>query len=116
MKFIIAPGKYSNNVSSTKIGQAIYSGISRAMPDAKIITMPVTDSKDGMPALIEHTIGGYWDEVSYFDAFWENRTGRYLVTQIGSQLTAIMDSEQVVGVDLAKIKTEMTCFMQQVMG
>ncbi|HIY91547.1 glycerate kinase [Companilactobacillus sp. HBUAS56275] len=110
MKFIIAPGKYSNNISSTKIGQAIYSGISRAMPDAKIVTMPVTDSKDGMPALIEHTIGGHWDEVSYFDAFWENRTGRYLVTQIDSQNTAIMDSEQVVGVDLAKNKSRNDLF------
>ncbi|AUI72451.1 glycerate kinase [Companilactobacillus alimentarius] len=110
MKFIIAPGKYSNNISSTKIGQAIYSGISRAMPDAQIITMPVTDSKDGMPALVEHTIGGRWKKVSYFDAFWSNRIGHYLITKVGSQDTAIMDSEQVVGIDLAKEKTRNDLF------
>ena len=105
MKFIIAPGKYSNHVSSTKIGQAIYSGIIRAVPDAEIVTMPVTDSEYGMPALVEHTIGGHWVELPFFDAFWNNKTGRYLITNIDSQDTAIMDSEQVVGVDLAKNKT-----------
>lgn len=105
MKFIIAPGKYNDHISSTKIGQAIYSGISRAMPNAEIVTIPVTDSKDGMPALVEHTIGGRWIELPFFDAFWNNKEGRYLVTNIDSQDTAIMDSEQVVGVDLAKNKT-----------
>ena len=105
MKFIIAPGKYSNHVSSTKIGQAIYSGISRAMPNAEIATMPVTDSEYGMPALVEHTIGGHWVKLPFFDAFWSNKMGRYLITNIDSQDTAIMDSEQVVGVDLAKNKT-----------
>ncbi|WP_334351991.1 glycerate kinase [Companilactobacillus sp. HBUAS56257] len=110
MKFIIAPGKYSNNVSSAKIGQAIYSGISRAMPQAQIVTMPVTDSKDGMPALIAHTIGGQWEELSFFDAFWQNRQGRYLVTKVDNQDTAIMDSEQVVGVDLAKEKSRNELF------
>lgn len=105
MKFIIAPGKYSNHLSSTKIGQAIYSGISRAMPTAEIATMPVTDSKYGMPALVEHTIGGHWEELPFFDAFWNSKTGRYLITKIDSQDTAIMDSEQVVGVDLAKNKS-----------
>ena len=104
MKFIIAPGKYSNHVSSTKIGQAIYSGISRAFPKAEIVTMPVTDSRDGMPALVEHTIGGHWEELPFFDAFWNNKTGRYLVTKIDNQDTAVIDSEQVVGVDLAKNK------------
>ncbi|KRN98465.1 glycerate kinase [Companilactobacillus kimchiensis] len=105
MKFIIAPGKYNNNISSTKIGQAIYSGISRALPDAEIATMPVTDSRYGMPALVEHTVGGHWAEIPYFDAFWNSKTGRYLITNIDSQDTAIMDSEQVVGVDLAKNKS-----------
>jgi len=110
MKFIIAPGKYSNHVSSTKIGQAIYSGISRAMPEAEIATMPVTDSKDGMPALVEHTIGGHWTEIPFFDAFWNSKTGRYLITNIDSQDTAIIDSEQVVGVDLAKNKSRNQLF------
>ena len=110
MKFIIAPGKYSNHVSPTKIGQAIYSGISRAMPTAEIVMMPVTDSKYGMPALVEHTIGGQWAELPFFDAFWNNKTGRYLVTNIDSQDTAIMDSEQVVGVDLAKNKSRNELF------
>jgi len=110
MKFIIAPGKYGDNLSSTKIGQAIYSGISRALPDAEIVTMPVTDSKDGMPALVEHTIGGTWEEIPFFDAFWNSKTGRYLVTNIDSQDTAIMDSEQVVGVDLAKNKSRNELF------
>ena len=105
MKFIIAPGKYSNHISSTKIDQAIYSGISRALPDAEIATMPVTDSKYGMPALVEHTVGGRWVNLSFFDAFWSNKMGRYLITNIDSQDTAIIDSEQVVGVDLAKNKS-----------
>jgi len=105
MKFIIAPGKYNDNISSKKIGQAIYSGISRALPSAEIVTMPVTDSKYGMPALVKHTIGGKWVKLSLFDAFWEEKTGRYLVTNIDSQDTAIIDSEQVVGVDLAKNKS-----------
>ncbi|MFH5810690.1 glycerate kinase [Companilactobacillus sp. FL22-1] len=105
MKFIIAPGKYSNQVSSEKIGQAIYSGISRALPRAEIVTMPVTDSKDGIPALVEHTIGGQWVDLPYFDAFWNSQNGHYLITRIDSQNTAIIDSEQVVGVDLAKNKS-----------
>ncbi|PMD67904.1 glycerate kinase [Companilactobacillus nuruki] len=105
MKFIIAPGKYNNHVSSTKISQAIYNGISHAMPEAEIVTMPVTDSKYGMPALVAHTLGGHWIEMPYFDAFWNNKKGRYLITKIDSQDTAIIDSEQVVGVDLAKNKT-----------
>lgn len=105
MKFIIAPGKYSNHISSTKIGQAIYSGISRALPDAEIATMPVTDSEYGMPALVEHTIGGQWMKLPFFDAFWDNKNGHYLITKIDSQSTAVIDSEQVVGVNLAKDKT-----------
>ncbi|MFC6176321.1 glycerate kinase [Companilactobacillus huachuanensis] len=105
MKFIIAPGKYSNHVSSEKIGQAIYSGILHALPNAEIATMPVTDSKYGMPALVEHTIGGHWSELPFFDAFWTSKMGRYLITNIDSQDTAIIDSEQVVGVDLAKNKS-----------
>ena len=110
MKFIIAPGKYSDNISSKKIGQAIYSGISRALPDAEIVTMPVTDSKYGMPALVKHTIGGHWVKLSLFDAFWEEKTGRHLVTTVDSQDTAIIDSEQVVGVDLSKNKSRNQLF------
>ncbi|WP_125712437.1 glycerate kinase [Companilactobacillus kedongensis] len=109
MKFIIAPGKY-RHVSSRKIGQAIYSGISRALPDAEIVTMPVTDSEYGMPALIKHTIGGEWAELPFFDAFWQSKTGRYLVTSIDSQDTAIIDSEQIVGLDLAANKKRKDLF------
>ncbi|WP_125590011.1 glycerate kinase [Companilactobacillus jidongensis] len=106
MKFIIAPGKYSDHISSNKIGQAIYSGISRALPNAEIVTMPVTDSRDGMPALVKHTIGGQWYELPFFDAFWHNKLGRYLVTKIDGQDTVIMDSEQIVGLELAIGKTK----------
>ncbi|WP_125762973.1 glycerate kinase [Companilactobacillus hulinensis] len=105
MKFIIAPGKYPDHISSSKIGQAIYSGISRALPDANIVTMPVTDSRDGMPALVKHTIGGEWFELPFFDAFWQNKLGRYLITKIDGQDTVIMDSEQIVGLELAIGKT-----------
>ncbi|APX71873.1 glycerate kinase [Companilactobacillus allii] len=105
MIFIIAPGKYPDNVSSRKIGQAIYSGISRAIPNADIVTMPVTDSRDGMPALVKHTIGGEWFELPFFDAFWQNKLGRYLITKIDGQDTVIMDSEQIVGLELAIGKT-----------
>ena len=73
MKFIIAPGKYGNHISSKKIGQAIYSGISRALPSAEIVTMPVTDSKYGMPALVEHTIGGKWVKLSLLMLFGKRR-------------------------------------------
>lgn len=105
MKFIIAPGKYPDNISSRKIGQAIYSGISRALPNADIITMPVTDSRDGMPALVKQTIGGQWFELPFLDAFWQNKLGRYLITTIDGQDTVIMDSEQIVGLELALGKT-----------
>ncbi|MFD1472185.1 glycerate kinase [Companilactobacillus mishanensis] len=111
MKFLIAPGKYDDSrISSKNVGQAIYSGISRALPDAKIVTMPVTDSKYGMPALVAHTIGGRWVDLPFFDAFWQNKMGRYLLTNIDSQDTAIIDTEQIVGPDLAISKSRTDLF------
>ncbi|WP_125709782.1 glycerate kinase [Companilactobacillus zhongbaensis] len=111
MKFLIAPGKYhDSSISSKLIGQAIYSGISRALPDAQIVTMPVTDSKYGMPALVAHTIGGKWADLLFFDAFWQNKMGRYLLTNIDSQDTAIIDTEQIVGPELAESKSRNDLF------
>ncbi|KRL67073.1 glycerate kinase [Companilactobacillus versmoldensis] len=111
MKFLIAPGKYhDSSISSKLVGQAIYSGISRALPDAKIVTMPVTDSKYGMPALVAHTIGGRWVDLPFFDAFWQNKMGKYLLTNIDSQDTAIIDTEQIVGPELAIAKNRNDLF------
>lgn len=111
MKFLIAPGKYhDSSISSKLVGQAIYSGISRALPDAKIVTMPVTDSKYGMPALVAHTIGGRWVDLPFFDAFWQNKMGRYLLTNIDSQDTAIIDTGQIVGPELAESKSRNDLF------
>ena len=111
MKFLIAPGKYhDSSISSKLVGQAIYSGISRALPNAQIVTMPVTDSKYGMPALVAHTIGGRWVDLPFFDAFWRNKMGRYLLTNIDSQDTAIIDTEQIVGPEVAAGKSRNDLF------
>ncbi|WP_099973966.1 glycerate kinase [Lactobacillus terrae] len=110
MKFIISPGKYNSQIDRAKISESISQGIWNAIPDAEIATMPVSDNEYGVSSLVYHTIGGRWISTPFFDAFWQNKMGSYLYTTIDSQETAIIDTEQVVGLSLAENKSKTELF------
>ena len=58
MKIVIAIDSFKGCLSSAEAGQAVESGIREAIPDARVLSMPVSDGGEGMLEAFTAALGG----------------------------------------------------------
>jgi len=58
MRIVIAPQDFKGSISAQKVAEAIASGISRVLPDAETVMVPLSDGGDGIVDALVYSTGG----------------------------------------------------------
>ena len=95
MKVVIAIDSFKGCLSSAEAGRAVESGIREAIPDARVLSMPVSDGGEGMLEAFTTALGGTIVTTQVHDPLMRPIEAQYGVSPDG--LTAIIEMAQASG-------------------
>ncbi len=96
MRVVIAPDKFAGTLSAVQAADAIATGWRRRVPDAEVLTVPMSDGGPGFVAVLHAALGGDLVAVTATDPYGDPVPANVL--RVGS--TAYVETAQVVGLDL----------------
>lgn len=95
MKFVLAPDSFKESMTAKDVCQAMENGIRKVLPDAKIISVPMSDGGEGtMDSLIDATNGQKY-AVKVTEPLGTPVTAHYGI--LGDQKTAIIEMAEASG-------------------
>ncbi len=95
MKFVLAPDSFKESMTAKEVCQAMENGIRKVLPDAKIISVPMSDGGEGtMDSLIDATNGQKY-AVKVTEPLGTPVTAHYGI--LGDQKTAIIEIAEASG-------------------
>ena len=95
MKFVLAPDSFKESMTAKEVCQAMENGIRKVLPDAKIISVPMSDGGEGtMDSLIDATNGQKY-AVKVTKPLGTPVTAHYGI--LGDQKTAIIEMAEASG-------------------
>ena len=95
MKFVLAPDSFKESMTAKEVCQAMENGIRKVLPDAKIISVPMSDGGEGtMESLIDATNGQKY-AVKVTEPLGTPVTAHYGI--LGDQKTAIIEMAEASG-------------------
>lgn len=95
MKFVLAPDSFKESMTAKEVCQAMENGIRKVLPDAKIISVPMSDGGEGtMDSLIDATNGQKY-AVKVTEPLGTPVTAHYGI--LGDQKTAIIEMAAASG-------------------
>lgn len=95
MKFVLAPDSFKESMPAKEVCQAMENGIRKVLPDAKIISVPMSDGGEGtMDSLIDATNGQKY-AVKVTEPLGTPVTAHYGI--LGDQKTAIIEMAEASG-------------------
>ena len=95
MKFVLAPDSFKESMTAKEVCQAMENGIRKVLPDAKIISVPMSDGGEGtMDSLIDATNGQKY-AVKVTEPLGAPVTAHYGI--LGDQKTAIIEMAEASG-------------------
>lgn len=95
MKFVLAPDSFKESMTAKEVCQAMENGIRKVLPDAKIISVPMSDGGEGtMDSLIDATNGQKY-AVKVTEPLGTPVTAHYGI--LGDQKTAIIEMAEASG-------------------
>ncbi|MDB6225148.1 glycerate kinase [Lactobacillus amylovorus] len=95
MKFVLAPDSFKESMTAKEVCQAMENGIRKVLPDAKIISVPMSDGGEGtMDSLIDATNGQKY-AVKVTEPLGTPVTAHYGI--LGNQKTAIIEMAEASG-------------------
>lgn len=95
MKFVLAPDSFKESMTAKEVCQAMENGIRKVLPDAKIISVPISDGGEGtMDSLIDATNGQKY-AVKVTEPLGTPVTAHYGI--LGDQKTAIIEMAEASG-------------------
>ena len=95
MKFVLAPDSFKESMTAKEVCQAMENGIRKVLPDAKIISVPMSDGGEGtMDSLIDATNGQKY-AVKVTEPLGKPVTAHYGI--LGDQKTAIIEMAEASG-------------------
>ena len=95
MKFVLAPYSFKESMTAKEVCQAMENGIRKVLPDAKIISVPMSDGGEGtMDSLIDATNGQKY-AVKVTEPLGTPVTAHYGI--LGDQKTAIIEMAEASG-------------------
>ncbi|MCX5642906.1 MAG: glycerate kinase [Candidatus Omnitrophica bacterium] len=108
MKIVIAPDSFKGSLTSLRAAQVIKKGLSRALPGANYLLLPISDGGEGLVEILFSSLGGrrIWCGVS--GPLGRPVRASFLIlpdtalTSKGSQKTAVIEMAQASGLYLLK--------------
>lgn len=96
MKILVAPDSFKNSLRADQVSACIEKGIKRAVPDAEVITVPLSDGGEGLiDSLVKQTNGPRYN-VQVHDPL-----GRKIFAAYGAiEKTAIIEMAAASGIEL----------------
>lgn len=95
MKFVLAPDSFKESMTAKEVCQAMENGIRKVLPDAKIISVPMSDGGEGtMDSLIDATNGQKY-AVKVTEPLGTPVIAHYGI--LGDQKTAIIEMAEASG-------------------
>ena len=95
MKFVLAPDSFKESMTAKEVCPAMENGIRKVLPDAKIISVPMSDGGEGtMDSLIDATNGQKY-AVKVTEPLGTPVTAHYGI--LGDQKTAIIEMAEASG-------------------
>lgn len=95
MKFVLAPDSFKESMTAKEVCQAMENGIRKVLPDAKIISVPMSDGGEGtLDSLIDATNGQKY-AVKVTEPLGTPVTAHYGI--LGDQKTAIIEMAEASG-------------------
>lgn len=98
MKVVVAIDSFKGCLSSAEAGQAVSLGIRRALPDARVLSVPVSDGGEGMLEAFTSALGGNIVSAPCHDPLMRPIVAYYGLSSDGT--TAIIEMAQASGLTL----------------
>ncbi|WP_206854016.1 glycerate kinase [Candidatus Enterococcus mangumiae] len=105
MKLLAAIDSFKGSATSKELNQAVLEGWGEA---EQKINQPIADGGEGTAEAIYATLGGEWRTLSCPDLLFRKKECRYLLTQKENRKLAIIESTEVIGLDLLTRPTDQT--------
>lgn len=100
MKILIAADSFKDALDTFSVCKAIKKGISRALPDAHIVELPLSDGGEGLSDIAAHYFDLQRIEVKTCDPLFRKHTTTYGLSQ--DNTTAFIEMAQAAGLQLLK--------------
>lgn len=105
MKLLAAIDSFKGSASSIELNQAALQGCGEA---EQTVNQPIADGGEGTAEVIYATLGGKWRTLFCPDLLFREKACRYLLTQKKNRKLAIIESTEVIGLDLLTEPTDQT--------
>ncbi len=96
MNILIAPDKLKGSLGATEAAAAIRRGISRVLPESRIVEMPIADGGEGTMEAIHSARGGEWIVLEASDPLGRRIPARYL--WLADESAAIVGMSEASGI------------------
>jgi glycerate 2-kinase len=98
MKIVLAPNAFKECISAWNVARALGRGLSRALPDAEIVLVPVADGGDGTAETLVRATQGTFAHADAEDALGRPIRTKYWV--LGDCVTAVIEMAAASGLRL----------------
>lgn len=100
MRVVIAPDKFAGTLTAVEAAEAIAAGWRRRVPDADLVTVPMSDGGPGFVDVLHAALGGELVAVTVSDPYGEAVPATML--RVGG--TAYLESAQAAGLHLTAVE------------
>lgn len=106
MTILAAIDSFKGSASSFELNQAALNGWFSKKGEK--INRPIADGGEGTAEAIYHALGGQWRVIEGVDLLFRKVSCRYLLTVYAGKRLAVIESTEVIGLDLLKEPTDQT--------
>lgn len=98
MKFVIAPDKYKGSLTGSEFCKAVETGISKALPNAEFVHIPLADGGDGTMDALLHSLQGEKVKVTVQNPLFKKVTANYV--WVKEKQLAVIEMAEASGLSL----------------
>ncbi len=106
MDILAVMDSFKGSATSAELNQAVLD--SWQSKEGRKINLPVADGGEGTAEAIYHALGGTWREVEGIDLLFRKKRCRYLLTNYQGNTLAIIESTEVIGINLLARPSDQT--------
>lgn len=106
MDIVAAIDSFKGSATSLELNQAVLDAWQST--EGKKVNLPVADGGEGTAEVIHHALGGTWRQLEAIDLLFRKKICRYLLTSYQGKKIAVIESTEVIGIDLLTQPTDQT--------
>ncbi|OAQ54884.1 glycerate kinase [Enterococcus thailandicus] len=108
MNILVAIDSFKGSATSFELNQAVARGWQTVHSTDQLINVPIADGGEGTAQALFYSLGGKWQKFSGGDLLFRKHESRYLITQWQGKKIAVIESAEVIGIDLLEQATDQT--------